>query len=370
MARTEQNIRQLKDGRWRARYIKGYHNGKTVYAYIYGRSFEDVSQKKNNFQPENLDYIINIQNYIFSDLAESFLKQKKHQVKESTYAHYCYIINKHLLPYFGNFLISEISALLIEDYISEKLSNGRININVGLSPKSVKDILSVLKSILKYGESKGIISIKNIMSIKAPKVNKKSIEILSENEQKAIEQYVLSADNMSFGIYLCLYTGLRIGEICALTWDDINENTDCISINKTLLRIQNTETGQSKTKIIIDTPKTDCSIRIIPLSPKLAKMIRERKPINLSKKIFFLTGTDKYIEPRNYYEKYKNILCKCGVPHHTFHALRHSFATRCIEKGFDAKVLSEILGHSTVKITLDRYVHPSLERKRQCMELL
>ena len=370
MARTKQNIKQLKDGRWRTRYIKGYHDGKAVYAYIYGCSFEDVFQKKNNVQLVNIDYVNNMQNYIFADLADAFLKQKKYQVKESTYSHYCYIINKHILPYFGNFLISEISSLLIEEYISEKLSNGRININVGLSPKSVKDILCVLKSILKYGESKGITSVKNIIGIKAPKVNKKSIDILSENEQKAIEQYVLSEDNMSFGIYLCLYTGLRIGEICALTWADINENTDCISINKTLLRIQNTEIGRSKTKIIIDTPKTDRSIRIIPLSPKLAQMLRERKPINVNKNIFFLTGTDKYIEPRNYYEKYKNILYRCGIPHHTFHALRHSFATRCIEKGFDAKVLSEILGHSTVKITLDRYVHPSLERKRQCMELL
>ena len=369
MARTGQNITQRKDGRWEARYIKGHQNGKAVYAYVYGHSFDEALEKKTEAQGALIDCSANKMS-TFSDLTDSFLKQKKYQVKESTYAHYCYIINKHILPYFHNYTTTEISALLIENFVSAKLSNGKINTNAGLSPKSVKDILSVLKAIIKYGESKGITPEKNIMSVKPPKVNKKNIEVLSEDEQKTIEKYALSADNMSFGVYLCLYTGLRIGEICALTWNDINESIACISVNKTLLRISNTEGTQSKTKIIIDTPKTDSSIRLIPLSPKLAQMLRDRKPSNVNKNSFFLTGTDKYIEPRNYYEKYKNILSECGIEHHTFHALRHSFATRCIEKGFDAKVLSEILGHSTVKITLDRYVHPSLERKRQCMELL
>ena len=370
MARTGQNITKRKDGRWEARYIKGYQNGKAVYAYVYGRSFDEAFQKKSEAQRERSDCINNFNSCIFSDLAESFLKQKRYQVKESTYAHYCYIINKHILPYFSNYSITEISSLLIEDYVSSKLMNGKIKTEDGLSPKSVKDILSILKSILKYGELKGITSEKSIASVKAPKASKKCIEVLSESERKIIEEFALSADNMSFGVYLCLYTGLRIGEICALTWADINESIACISINKTILRIQNVELGQAKTRIIIDTPKTESSIRLIPLPPKLAQMLYDRKPKNVKKEDFFLTGTNKYIEPRNYYEKYKNILSQCGIQHHTFHALRHSFATHCIEKGFDAKVLSEILGHSTVKITLDRYVHPSLERKRQCMELL
>lgn len=369
MARTGQNITKRKDGRWEERYIKGYQNGKAIYTYVYGHNFDEASEKKTETKREFADCPA-IKKCTFSDLTDSYLKQKKYQVKESTFAHYCYIINKHILPFFHNYSVAEITPLLIEDYVSEKLSNGKIATNAGLSPKSVKDILSVLKSIIKYGEAKGIASEINIMSVKSPKVNKKSIEVLSEDEQKTLEKYTLAADNMNFGVYLCLYTGLRIGEICALTWNDINENTSCISVNKTLLRIQNTEANHGKTKIIIDTPKTESSIRLIPLSSKLAQMIHDRKPQNMSDDCFFLTGTDRYIEPRNYYEKYKSILIKCGIEHHTFHALRHSFATRCIEKGFDAKVLSEILGHSTVKITLDRYVHPSLERKRQCMELL
>lgn len=370
MARIGQNITQRRDGRWEGRYIKGYQNGKAVYAYVYGHSFDEAFKKKTAAQRELFGCPENIQDYTFPQLADAYLKQKKYQVKESTYAHYSYIINKHILPYFCNYSLLEITAIIIEDYVSEKLSHGKINSNNGLSPKSVKDILSVLKSILKYGEARGIISEKNLSSVRSPKMSKKVIEVLSEDEQKTIENYTVSADNMGFGVYLCLYTGLRIGEICALTWNDINEDISCISINKTLLRIQNTDADSGKTKIIIDTPKTESSVRLIPLSPKLAQMLRDRKPLNVNNNCFFLTGTDKYIEPRSYYEKYKNILLNCGIEHHTFHALRHSFATRCIEKGFDAKVLSEILGHSTVKITLDRYVHPSLERKRQCMELL
>jgi len=369
MARKGENITQRKDGRWEARYIKQYENGRAIYGYLYGYSYEEVLQKKKEMQ--SIIALSYEQSEVpFSLIIDAYLRQKHYQVKESTYAHYKYLIDTHIRPYFDKYKSSEITSMMLEKYVYSELSQGKLCGDGGMSPKSVKDILSLLKSIIRYGVEKDFLSEKAIMNIKAPKVSKKAIEVLSEEERILLEAHVIAANNMYFGIYLCLYTGLRIGEICALTWADIDEINACISINKTVLRIPNVESGVAKTKLIMDAPKTESSIRLIPLSPKLAQMISERKPADVSENSYFLTGTDKFIEPRNYYERYKNLLIECGIEHHSFHALRHSFATRCIEKGFDAKVLSEILGHADVKITLDRYVHPSLERKRQCMELL
>lgn len=368
MARKGENITQRKDGRWEARYIKHYENGKAVYGYLYGYSYKEAFQKKKEMQSVSLSS--EKTRVSFSVLIEAYLRQKQYQVKESTFAHYKYLIDTHVRPYFERYKLSELSSLLLEQYIYNELSQGKLCGNGGMSPKSVKDVLSLLKSIIKYGIEKGFLSEKAILGIKSPKVTKKNIEILSEQERTLLETRVITANNMYFGIYLCLYTGLRIGEICALTWGDIDENNACININKTVTRIPNVENCNAKTKLIMGAPKTVSSVRVIPLSPKLARMISDRKPANIAESAFFLTGTLKLIEPRNYYERYKNLLAECGIEHHTFHALRHSFATRCIEKGFDAKVLSEILGHADVKITLDRYVHPSLERKRQCMKLL
>ena len=170
---------------------------------------------------------------------------------------------------------------------------------------------------------------------------------------------------------MCLYTGMRIGEVCALQWRDIDLINYTINISKTIQRVSNHETSHSsKTKIVIDTPKSVASKRAIPIPALLCEQLAQRKQADSSESYFFLTGSERYIEPRNYYARYQDILIDCGISQYTFHALRHTFATRCIEIGFDPKVLSEILGHTDVKITLDRYVHPSIDRKRACMELL
>lgn len=368
MSRVGENITQRKDGRWEARYIKGYNNGEAVYGYLYGKSYEEAKEKKNkalnliNCSDHNNDTIT------FNRIIDSFLAQKKYQVKESTYSHYVWLINSHIRKHFGNMYVDKIDGMAIEQYISVQLREGRINNKGGLSPKSVKDILSLLKSIIKYGVDKGLICDKSIVDVKSPKTSRTQIEVFSAEECKIIELETIGASEMYYGIYLCLYTGLRLGELCALKWSDIDVENECICISKTISRINNTNDSKEKTKIIIDSPKTESSSRIIPLPSKIVYHLNQRSPNDDQK--YFLTRTDKFIEPRNYYEKYKKFLASCGIEKHTFHALRHSFATRCIEKGFDAKILSEILGHSNVKITLDRYVHPSLERKRQCMQLL
>lgn len=371
MSKRGENITKRKDGRWEARYIKGYENGKAVYGYLYGKSYAEAKQKKEDALRTSKELSHSKRTETFNDLLDCFLLQKKYCVKESTYAHYCNLVERHIRAELGSLRLCDLSAYAIERYADEKLSNGKVNSKDGLSPKTVKDLLTLIKSVLKYGVTKGLIP-SNVISFSAPKVIKKDIEILSKDEQKTLEKSTICADNLHFGIYLCLYTGMRIGEVCALQWKDIDLINSTININKTIQRISNYD-GQAeikKTKIVIASPKSMASKRTIPLPLMLCEQLSRRKQAYCSGTSYFLTDSERFIEPRNYYARYKEVLYNCGLSQYTFHALRHTFATRCIEIGFDPKVLSEILGHTDVKITLDRYVHPSLDRKRTCMELL
>lgn len=324
-----------------------------------------MSPKENQ-----LSYIQKKGKILFDNVIDDFMLQQQYQVKQSTYAHYVSLIETHIRPDFGKMYLDELSSGVFEAYSSEKLRNGKLNRSGGLSPKTVKDLLSLIRLILKYGIMKGIID-QQVLFFSGPRVTRKEVQVLSRQEQKKLEDFILNSDDtMCFGVYLCLYTGLRLGEICALKWSDINFEEGYLNIDKTLIRIKNTEETGAKTRLLIDTPKSTASKRKIPISLSLEEQLLKLQKNSLSEDTFFLTGMEKFIEPRSYYNKYKDYLNRCDIYSYTFHALRHTFATRCIEKGVDPKSLSEILGHADVKITLDRYVHPSLEHKRNCMELL
>lgn len=304
------------------------------------------------------------------NLIDEFLCTQKFLVKESTFSHYNNIINTHIRPYFNVYKLEEIDIKIIYNFISEKLSSGRIDGTGGLSNKSVKDISSILKMIIKYGAVKGLVQ-SSLAEFSVPKERKKDIKILTQQDFSCLENYVYdSEDSYKLGVYICLYTGLRIGEICALQWKDIDFNNKSIKVRKTILRIADIDSQTTKTKVIIDLPKSEASVREIPLTNKLVELLFIHKQKIINEDYYILTGNEKYIEPRNYYERYKKYLRKCDLTNYTFHSLRHTFATRCVEIGFDPKTLSEILGHSDVKITLSRYVHPSMDRKRICMEKL
>lgn len=310
------------------------------------------------------------QEMLFGCLIDEFMIHQRYQVKQSTYSHYMNLIDTHIRPQFGGLLVNELSANMIEEYADKKLTKGRLNQTGGLAPKTVKDLLSLLRLIIKYGIARDLID-QRVLFFSGPKVPKKEIQVLSMEEQRKLEQLALnSEDMMCFGVYLCLYTGLRLGELCALQWKDFDLQNACLHINKTILRISNPGQEGQKTRVVIDAPKTLTSKRVIPISTHLRTLLYEKRNEEIEQEACFLTGTKNYIEPRSYYNKYKSYLKKCGLPSYTFHILRHTFATRCIEKGVDPKALSEILGHADVQITLNRYVHPSLEHKRNCMELL
>lgn len=307
----------------------------------------------------------------FEHVLAEYLNEHKLEVKASTYARYVEIAERYLIPYLGLKAVAEFCLDDGNDYIRRLANEGRSG-GGGLAPKSVKDIVSLLKLTLKYAERKGYID-KAPVDFTLPKQGRPQIQIFSPNEQSRLEAYVrMPDDTYKFGVYLCLYTGLRLGEICALQWEDVDCASSIISVNKTALRIKNMGgTDNHKTKVILSSPKTPSSARFIPLPKTLgAQLMKLKAEHSAGESCFVLTGTDKLIEPRNYYERYKGYLRACGLGSFTFHALRHTFATRCIEAGVDPKVLSELLGHSSVQITLDRYVHPSLETKRSCLERL
>ncbi len=365
MSRKGENIFLRKDGRWEARYIREQLiDGTYKYGYVYGKSYLEVKTKRNEIllnlekkKKERESYKYNFDYYI-----NNWLSSMKFMVKKSTYAHYHSIVRNHISPDLGQIKISFLTSEVIENYINQKFECGRMDHKGGLSDKSVRDIIVVLRQILSYANLH--------IQFRLPKLKKRNIKILTKKEQKMLESKVLELHTTySLGIFICLYTGMRLGEICALKWSNIDLKKKKIKISNTMVRIQEVEDGhEEKTKVIIDNPKTEYSKREIPINRFLYSVLKDIEEKDPDR--YVLTGSRKYIEPRTYYSRYKKIIENTGIEDYGFHALRHTFATRCIEIGIDPKTLSEILGHSDVKVTLSLYVHPSNKMKDKYMEKL
>lgn len=293
------------------------------------------------------------------EIIELWKIDKKQYVKRSSYSAYILLIENHLRPAFGN--MPNVKEADIQSFVFQKLKEG-------LSHKTIKDILIVLKMILKFGAKNKFIEYEQF-DIQFPTEREKlGIEVLSKVNQKKIMNYV--QDNFTFknlGIYICLSAGIRIGEICALTWDDIDTENGAIYIRKTIQRIYIVENGYRHTELILDTPKTKNSIRDIPMNKDLLKMLKPIKKI-VNNTFFVLTNDIKPTEPRTYRNYYKKLLLSLGIPELKFHGLRHSFATRCIESNCDYKTVSVILGHSNISTTLNLYVHPNMDQKKKCID--
>lgn len=284
---------------------------------------------------------------------------KKQYVKTSTVSAYTLLIENHILPAFAE--ADRINEEDVQEFVLEKL-------NSGLSHKSVKDILIVLKMILKFGAKNGYLEHTQI-DIKFPtERDKHEIEVLSRSNHRKIISHI--QENFTFrnlGIYICLCAGMRIGEICALKWEDIDTENGIISVNKTIQRVYMIEGEERYTELILDSPKTKNSIRDIPMTKDLLKLLKPLKRI-MNHNYFVLTNESKPTEPRTYRNYYKQFMQEIGVPILKFHGLRHSFATRCIESNCDYKTVSVILGHSNISTTLNLYVHPNMEQKKKCID--
>lgn len=298
----------------------------------------------------------------FHDVVALWKADKRRWVKSSTYAIYVQITNKHILPFFGSMTTEQLSEELIQQFADGLLAKG-------LSIHSIRDVLMILKMILRFGEKllawPHVIYDIHFPTTAMPKMD---VPVLTMSDQRKLLSYLKA--NFSFrnlGILICLYSGLRIGEVCALKWKDLDVNTGEIHVTKTVQRIWLSDGDEKEYKLSVGQPKTASSVRNIPICNELMKMIRPLRKV-MADDFYVISNTTAPLEPRYYRDYYRKLLAKLGIPHIRFHALRHSFATRCIESKCDYKTVSVILGHSSLATTMDLYVHPGTEEKKRAIE--
>lgn len=292
------------------------------------------------------------------EIAAAWKEYKRPYVKQSTMAAYVLILENHVLPYFGDG--DSLHEQEVQAFVLQKLERG-------LSVKTVKDILIVLKMVMKFGVKNEWMTYYE-WDIKYPTTStNKELEVLSVANHRKILNYIQSHFTFTgLGIYISLSTGLRIGEICALKWSDINVTDGTITVSRTIERIYIIEGEKKHTELIINTPKTKNSCREIPMSKELLAMIKPLKKV-VNEDFYVLTNDERPTEPRTYRNYYNGLMVKLDIPKLKYHGLRHSFATRCIEAGCDYKTVSVLLGHSNISTTLDLYVHPNMEQKKRCI---
>ena len=301
--------------------------------------------------------IVRTKKKCFEDIGYEWLKQKESQIKQSSYYNYKFIVERYLISYFGEKNIRKLHDF--NTFVDE--------LSTYLAPKTIRDVFSVLKMILTYYEETYNKKLKYKRTV-LPKLEKKEIEIFTSREREKIENYCIGQSTLkTIGILICLNTGMRLGELCALRWENIDLTEKCFYIRETAQRVYKGK--NEKSEVIIGLPKTKCSIRTIPMNSKLYNILKLLSK-KYKKDAFFLTGTGKCIEPRSYQDYFKKLLTKVKVKNRNFHALRHTMASNCIEIGMDIKTLSRILGHANVQITMNTYVHSSKKQMKKYLEKL
>lgn len=356
MSKRGENIYKRKDGRWEGRILIHAPDSKRIS--VYGKTYREVRDRMQ--EKKLLPGIVHCPKRV-SETTEVWLASRERLLKPSSVAKYRNLVQRHILPLLGKLRICDLDRDTVTGFV-RALSCGQTGSGVQLTRKTVRDVLMILEKSVRFAGELSFSVEKNELSGKTG--GGKRITVLSEQEQKRLEEQLLTdTDEKKLGLLLCLYAGLRIGEICAMRWECIDLCEKTLSVNVTIQRLQiaGAATGQ-RTGVIESSPKSEDSRRTVPIADFLIEPLLKRKPRLQS--AYLLTGSEQYIEPRSYENYYKRVLSAAGIPVCNFHTLRHTFATRCIESGADAKTVSVLLGHSTVRMTLDRYVHPTMNAKQ------
>lgn len=294
------------------------------------------------------------------ELLELWLERyMKHTIKIRTYNRYKSICELHLIKDLGEYELEELKPNVLQDFLLKKIDDH-------YSTNTIKGIVSVLKQALRLAITLEFVDKEYCSNLKMPSSEEKEISVFTKKEQQVIESFCLNHKKRNYiGIVICLYTGIRLGELLALTWDDIDFNSNLLTINKTSYSAK----VDGKTQIIVDKPKTKKSNRVIPIPNQLVKLLKIIKKESNSKYVI-TTRNSGMVGNRSYQRTFKFILKKVNVPYRNFHSLRHTFATNAIELGMDVKTLAEILGHTNAMITLNRYSHSLLNYKIEMMNKL
>ncbi|MHC5247437.1 tyrosine-type recombinase/integrase [Enterococcus sp. LJL90] len=353
--RRGENIYKRKDGRWEGRYLKYRLGQKAYYGSVYGKKYLEVKEKLTRIK-QNQQLIEETTGYlgIYGEFLEKiYLDSVAHSIKESTYYTYSRIIHTYIAPYLGNFTFYQLTKEQLQDFVADLVSQK-------LSPATIKLIFSVVKQSFTLAEKNGWLQVNPITEIELPKKKYKKNQPLSRAEQGELEK-ISSQSTHGLAVLISLYSGLRIGEISGLTWEDIDFKSNLISVSKTVNRIHNTDDSKKKTKVIITAPKTEFSRRLVPMPKILRKLLLKERISSQSNHVIFCKHG--LTEPRIINYRFKKMLAETSLKDIHFHILRHTFATRCLESGMDVASLSRILGHQSIKLTLDTYSESLMEQR-------
>ncbi|GHU75222.1 site-specific integrase [Clostridia bacterium] len=353
MARLGKGIYKRSDGRYEWRYHKGRKSdGSLLYGHVYAKTVTEIREKLT-LAVANCE-LEKAQAGTVSSVLKEYLITTRNQLKSSTLSVYERYLEKHIEPLTGDLKIDKLTQTNIQSFANQKINNG-------LSAQTVQSVIYFLRA----GLSEHLPS--EAFAVKLPKDNIYEAKALSVDEQHRLEAALEASDEINrIGVTICLYKGIRIGELCSLTWSDVDFDKGSLHIRHTLERIKNND-GNSKTKLMLLPPKSETSTRSILLPKFLIDQLREHKRDFGGDYVISLNG--KPVDPRAIQKRFKRLLELAELKDINFHAAtRHTFATRVLENGVDIKTLSEILGHSNATFTMNFYAHSIDEHKRKCME--
>ena len=358
MSRRGENIYKRNDGRWEGRYIRGRTpEGRAQYGYVYAATYSACREKRRQRLRELPREITPSNNMTLPEAVELFFteREQKRKLKESTVSRYRYMVRQYIQPQLGAAPLYTLTEERVAAFYQRLQGQG-------LSSKSARDAGVLLRAILRTATKRGCFC--TGVNAELPVCKKRQVEIFTEPEIVRLAHHIVDEPDLTgLGVLLALNSGLRLGELCALRWSDIDLHAGFLRVEREVQRLYE----QGHTRLVVQPPKSESSLRRIPLPADILSLLAAHKPKNAGS-VCLLTGAAAPLEPRTMQNRYRALLKRAGVPYHNFHALRHTYATRCIEQNVDVKSVSEMLGHSDVRITLQTYVHVSLRHKQQAVQ--
>lgn len=356
MARRGENIYKRGDGRWEGRYIRGRTpEGRAQYGYVYAATYSACREKRRQCLRELPRGITPSNNMTLLEAVDLFFAERERKLKESTVSRYRYVVRQYIQPQLGAAPLYTLTEQRVADFYRKLQEQG-------LSAKSTRDVGVLLRAILRKASKHGCFC--TGLNAELPVYKKQQVEIFTEPEIVQLAHHIMDEPNLTgLGVLLTLNSGLRLGELCALRWSDIDLHAGFVRVEREVQRIYE----KGCTRLIVQPPKSESSLRRIPLPTDILSLLAAHRPENAGS-FCLLTSSGDPLEPRTMQNRYRSLLKRAGVPYRNFHALRHTYATRCIEQYVDVKSVSEMLGHSDVRITLQTYVHVSLRHKQQAVQ--